>query len=54
VFGFDEDQKKGDNFKGDIETLQRLLNRPVVAKGKPEAFDLEEDYKRFPPSAPVA
>jgi hypothetical protein len=54
VFGFDEDQKKGDIFRRHIEALQDRLKRPVVAKGNPESFDLVEDYKRFPPFAPVA
>jgi hypothetical protein len=53
VFGFDRDQKKGD-FMGHIETLQARLAGRVVAKGNPASFDLVEDYKRFPPSAPVA
>jgi hypothetical protein len=51
VFGFDEDQKKGDIFRRHIEALQNRLKRPVVAKGNPESFELVEDYKRFPPSA---
>jgi hypothetical protein len=54
VFGFDQDQKKGDIFRRHIEALQNRLERPVIAKGNPESFDLVEDYKRFPPSAPVA
>jgi len=54
VFGFDRDQKKGDLFILDIPVLQKHLECPVVAKGNPESFDLIEDYKRFPPYAPVA
>jgi hypothetical protein len=51
VFGFDQDQKKGDIFRGHIEALKGRLAGRVVAKGNPASFDLRKDYVRFPPSA---
>jgi hypothetical protein len=51
VFGFDEDQKKGNIFMGHIEALKDRLAGRLVAKGNAGSFNLLKDYVRFPPSA---
>ncbi len=54
VFGFDQDQKKGNIFMGHIEALKKRLAGRVVAKGNSGSFNLLKDYVRFPLSTPMA